>query len=79
MAIYSWLVKEHRFIRAEMSTNGRDNISGRRKAAFAMTDATAALATFDVKPLVNEIEIVTAVVDLSVTVTSGPPAVDDRD
>jgi hypothetical protein len=74
-----WLVEEYRFVRSQTSGNGRHNISRTGKARFAMADAAAALSPLRVKPLINEIEIGTAMVDLAVAVTCELPGLDDDD
>ena len=43
-----------------------------------MADASASLSPFGDKPLIDEIEVVAAVVDLAVTVACGLPSSDDR-
>jgi hypothetical protein len=77
LAVHPRLVKEHRFIRAETSTNGGDDIPRTRKASLAMSDAAVPLSPVGVKPLANEVEVRTAVVDLVVTIMSGFPAFED--
>ena len=78
LGVYSRLVQEHHFIRAESGKNGRDDIPGSDQAGVAMADATVSLSSIAVQPLVHEIELAAAIVDLGVTVTSGPPIFDDR-
>src|SRR5262245_13997959 len=77
--VYARLVQEHRFIRAETSHNDCNDISSARKATLGMADAAVSLSPLGVKPLINEIEIFTAVVDLAVTVTNRLPTFDYRD
>jgi hypothetical protein len=72
-------VQEYGFIRAETTRNRRHDISSARKATLAMADGPVSLSPVGVKPLINEIEVVTAVVDLAVAVASQLSAFDDRD
>ena len=66
--IYAGLVKEHRFVRPETSARGRHQGSRTGKACFTIANSAAALSPLGVKPVINEIEIFTAVVGFRVTI-----------
>lgn len=73
LGIDTRLVHEYRFIRADTIGNGRHDISSARKATLAVPDGPVSLSRVGVKPLINEIEVVTAVIDLAVAVASKLP------
>src|SRR5881628_4277765 len=64
----AWLVEEHRFVRSQTSSNGRHDISRTSQARFTVADSAAALSPLRIKPLINQIEVGTAMVDLTVAV-----------
>lgn len=65
-------MEEYRFILPQASQSRLHDITRAGEARLSMPDNAATLSPFCFKPLVQEIEILAAVVNLAVVVSGGP-------
>ena len=79
LAVYATLVEKHCLILVKTGANRRDDVPGPNQAGLAMSDATVSLLCIGVKPVVNEAEPGTAMVNLIVAVSSRFPGLENRD